>query len=147
MNKETVDEAIDLYVTERMVKGKQMAITHFLASIYLKQHSWEIAESMRRVRGLTRYYIDLTKVMVNPFKGPEIAWLASMVFMAMYAALLISIDEERILGFALLSGTMVNACYLILSGIRKWCKLHVMLAIYDEIVQIIDSELESLASS
>ena len=145
MSKETVDEAIDLYVTERMAMGKQTAIRHFLACIYLKQQSWETEESMRRVRGLVRYYIDLTKVMLNPFKGPEVAWLASMVNIAIYAAVLISLEEQRILGIALLSGTLVNACYLIRNAVRKWCALHVMRAIYDELVQIADQELESTA--
>ena len=146
MSKETADEATDIYVSERMAKGKQMAITHFLARIYLKEQNWETAESMRRIRGLTRYYIDLTKVMLNPFKGPEIAWLASMIFIAIYAAILISLDDQRLLGIALLSGTLVNGGYLVRNGIKKWCELHVMLAIYDEIVQITDRELESLTS-
>jgi len=145
MSKETVDEAIDIYVTERMAKGKQTAIRHFLACIYLKQQSWETEETMRRVRGMTRYYIDLTKVMLNPFKGPEVAWLASMVNIAIYAAVLISLEEQRLLGILLLSGTLVNACYLVRSAARKWCELHVMLAIYDELVQIADHELENMA--
>lgn len=145
MSKETVDEAIDIYVTERMARGKQTAIRHFLACIYLKQQSWETEETMRRVRGMTRYYIDLTKVMLNPFKGPEVAWLASMVNIAIYAAVLISLEEQRLLGILLLSGTLVNACYLVRSAARKWCELHVMLAIYDELVQIADHELENMA--
>ena len=99
---------------------------------------------MRRVRGMTRYYIDLTKVMLNPFKGPEIAWLASMINIAIYGAVLVSVDEQRTLGIALLSGTLANGMYLVRSVLKKWCDLHVMLAIYDEIVQIADHELESL---
>lgn len=147
MSKETADEAIDIYLTERMSQGKQMASTHFLARMYLKQQGWEVAESMRRVRGLTSYYIDLTKVMLNPFKGPEIAWFASMINIAIYAAILISIEDQRLLGIALLSGTMVNAGYLVRSGIKKWCDLHVKLAIYNELVQIADHELENLATT
>jgi hypothetical protein len=145
MKKETVDEAIDIYVAERMVKGKQTAISHFLACIYLKQQNFEIAEAMRRVRGMTRYYMDLAKVMQNPFKGPEIAWLFSMINIAIYAIVLISIDEQRTLGITLLSGTLVNACYLVRNAAKKWCDLNVMLAIYDEIVQIADRELQDLA--
>jgi len=145
MNKDMVDEAIDLYVTERMSKGKQTAITHFLACIYLKQQGREIAESMRRVRGMTSYYIDLTKVTLNPFKGPELAWLASTLNIAIYAAVLISLEEQRLLGFFLLSGALVNAFYLIRCAAAKWCELNVMVAIYNEIVQITDHELESLA--
>lgn len=145
MSKETVDEAIDMYVTERMQKGKQMAISHFLACLYLKQQREEVVESIRRVRGMTRYYIDLTKVMLNPFKGPEIAWLAAMVNIAIYGAVLISIDEQRTLGIALLSGTLANGMYLVRNVLKKWCDMHVLLAIYDEIVQIAERELEALS--
>ena len=108
MNKDTVDEAIDLYVTERMAKGKQLAITHFLACIYLKQQHWEIAEAMRRIRGMTRYYIDLTKVTVNPFKGPEVAWFGAMINIAIYALVLIYLHEQRTLGSMLLSGVDID---------------------------------------
>ncbi|QXE92928.1 GSU0071 family protein [Geomonas subterranea] len=145
MSKETVDEAIEMYVKERMAKGKEKAITHFLASLYLKEQSEGIIECMRRVRGMTRYYIDLTKVMLNPFKGPEMAWLFSMINIAAYACFLISVEEQRPLGIALLAGTLVNGGYLIHNMTKKWCDLHVMLAIYDEIVQIADHELETLA--
>ena len=145
MNKDTVDEAIDLYLAERMAKGKETASTHFLACIYLKQHGREIAESMRRIRGMTRYYIDLTKVTLNPFKGPELAWLFSMVNISIYALVLISMEEQRPLGIMLLSGALVNGCYLLRCAAAKWCELHVKLAIYLEIVQITEQELESLA--
>ena len=145
MNKDTVDEAIDLYVNERMAKGKQMASSHFLACIYLKQQGKEITEAMRRIRGMTRYYIDLTKVTVNPLRGPEVAWLASMVNIAIYALVLISLEEQRTLGIMLLSGALVNGCYLVRSAATKWCEMHVKLAIYSEIVQITEHELESLA--
>ena len=145
MNKETVDEAIDIYVTERMAKGKQTAVAHFLACIYLKEQGVEIVEAMRRVRGLTHYYIDLTRVMLNPFKGPEIAWLAAMVNIAIYGAVLIALEEQRLLGIALLSGTLVNGGYLIRSAVNKWCDLHVKLAIYNELMQITDHELAALS--
>jgi len=145
MDKKTVDDAINMYVTERMATGKQQASRHFLACIYLKQQSSEIVEVMRRVRGLTAYYIDLTKVMLNPFKGPEIAWFASMVNIAIYAVMLICQGDQQLLGIGLLSGTLVYAVYLIRCVAKKWCDLHVMLAIYDELVQIADQELASLA--
>lgn len=145
MKKETVDEAIDIYVAERMVKGKQKAMAHFLAFMYMKKQSWEVAEAMRRVRGMTRYYIDLAKVVQNPFKGPEMAWLFSMINIAIYAVVLMTIEEQRTLGISLLSGTLVNAAYLLRNAVKKWCELSVTLAIYAEIVQLADRELEELA--
>jgi hypothetical protein len=144
MKKDTVDEAIDLYVAERMAKGKDTASSHFLACIYLKQQGLEIAEYIRRIRGMTRYYIDLTKVTQNPFKGPDVAWLGSMVSIAIYALVLISMEEQRPLGIVLLAGVLVNACYLVRRIAAKWCELNVMVAIYNEIVQITEHELESL---
>lgn len=145
MKKEVVDEAIDIYVAERMVKGKQKAVAHFLAFIYMKKQSAEIAEAMRRVRGMTRYYIDLAKVVQNPFKGPEMAWLFSMINIAIYSVILITIDEQRTLGIALLSGTLVNAAYLLRNAVKKWCDLSVTLAIYAELLQLADSELKELS--
>ena len=144
MNKDAVDEAIDLYVTERRVKDKETALTHFLARIYLKQQGWEIAEVMRRIRGMTGYYIDLTRVTLNPFKGPEMAWFFSIVNIAIYALVLISLTEQKLLGILLLSGALVNASYLIRNAAAKWCELHVMVAIYLELVQITEHELELL---
>ena len=93
---------------------------------------------------MTRYYIDLTKVTVNPFKGPEVAWFGAIVNIAIYALVLISLEEQRPLGIVLLSGVLVNACYLIRRVAAKWCELNVMVAIYLEIVQITEQELESL---
>lgn len=145
MKKEVVDEAIDIYVAERMVKGKQKAVAHFLAFIYMKKQSAEIAEAMRRVRGMTRYYIDLAKVVQNPFKGPEMAWLFSMINIAIYSIVLITIEEQRTLGIALLSGTLVNAGYLLRNAVKKWCELSVTLAIYAELLQLADSELQELS--
>lgn len=145
MNRKGIDEAIEMYVSERMAQGKKKALSHFLASLYLKEQREEMAEALRKVRGLTRYYIDLAKLMLNPWKGPELAWLASMLSVAIYATVLIVMEDQRPLGICLLSGTLVNAYYLIRSAARKWCDLHVMIAIYDEIVQIIDQELEALA--
>jgi|GEM_PF-607238 len=144
-SKDRIDEAIDLYVTERMVKGKETASSHFLACIYLKRQGLEIAEYMRRIRGMTRYYIDLANVTQNPFKGPEIAWLGSMLSIAIYALILVSMEEQRTLGIMLLSGVLVNTCYLVHRVATKWCELHVMVAIYLEIVQITEHELETMA--
>lgn len=144
MNRDNIDQAIELYVNERMAQGKKKALSHFLACIYVKQQREEIVESMRRVLGLTRYYIDLARVMLNPFKGPEFAWLATMICIFAYAIELVTMDEQRTLGLCLLSGTLVNAGYLIHSVAKKWCDLHVMIAIYSELVQIVDKELEQL---
>jgi len=145
MRKDTIDEAIDLYVNERRVKDRETACSHFLACIYLKKQGQEIAEYMERIRGMTRYYIDLAQVTQNPFKGPEIAWLGSMVAIAIYAVVLLSMEEQRTLGIWLFSGVLVNAGYLVRRVAAKWCELHVMVAIYDEIVQITEHELATLA--
>ena len=77
MNTETIEVAIDKYVQERMEQGRQRAAEHFLAYAYLKHGGSEINEFMKKACGLSRYYMDYLKVMENPFKGPEMAFLGS----------------------------------------------------------------------
>ena len=145
MDTHTIDEAIEKYVNERMVTGKEIAYEHFLAYTYMKHQGKEIAEFMTKVKGLSRYYIDFLKVMQNPFKGPELAWFASMLSIAIYSGLLLASEEQWPLGISLLVGTVINALYLISYTAKKWCDMNVMIAIYGEIVQIAEQELETLA--
>ena len=145
MNPTLIDEAMERYVSERMQKGKNRASERFLTYAYLKHGSEEVREFMVKVRGLSRYYIDFLRLMKNPFKGPELAWLASMATVAGYAVYLLSVDEERLLGFGLLAGTLVFASSLVRAVIRNWCQLDVMIAIYRELAQLAEHELESPA--
>ena len=144
MNPQAIDEAIDLYVHERMEQGKARASERFLAYAYLKHGRDEIREFMRKAGGLCRYYIDFLKVMQNPFKGPELAWLASMITVAAYAIFLMTTEEDRLLGIGLLSGTLVFAASLVKAVIQNWCRIGVMIAIYREIVQLAEHEMEAM---
>lgn len=140
MDIDIIDEAIDKYVHERLGKGQKQASERFLSYVYLRHRGEELPEFLKKVGGLTRYYIDFLKVTGNPLKGPEIAWLASMITVAVYAGMLISTDDELPLGIFLLAGTIVHAVNLICHIARNWCETGVMIAIYREIVQLIDSE-------
>ncbi len=142
---ESIDAAIDKYVHERMEKGHEKAIERFLAYAYLKHGGDDIREFMKKVGGLCRYYIDFLRVMENPFKGPEVAWLASMLTIAIYACFLITSDDDRLLGIGLLSGTLAFGLPLIASLAKKWCDIGVMIAIYREIVEIAENETTSPA--
>lgn len=141
MNAQNIDEAIDNYVHERMSQGKARAREHLLAYAYLKNGSDEVIEFMKKVGSLSRYYIDYLKVMHNPFKGPEFAWLITMLTVASYACILMFDDDQRLLGICLFAGTVVHGGGLIVALIRKWCETGVMIAIYREIVQLVESEL------
>jgi hypothetical protein len=141
MNIEQIDEAIDKYVAERMKQTKQAASERFLAYVYLRHRGDELADFLKKVGGLSRYYIDYLNVMQNPFKGPELAWLASMLTIAAYAVILMTSDDERTLGIFLLVGTLVNGFSLVCAAARKWCDTSVMIAIYREIAQIAETEL------
>ena len=142
MNIELIDEAIDKYVAERMKQTKQAASERFLAYVYLRHRGDELIDFLKKVGGLSRYYIDYLKVMQNPFKGPELAWLASMLTIAVYAVILMTTDDdERTLGIFLLVGTLVNGFSLVSAVARKWCDTSVMIAIYREIAQLAETEL------
>jgi hypothetical protein len=141
MNIEQIDEAIDKYVNERMKQTKEAASERFLAYAYLRHRGDDLADFLKKVGGLSRYYIDYLRVMQNPLKGPEIAWLASMLAIAIYAVILMTTEEEQTLGIFLLAGTLVNGWALVCAVARKWCDVSVMIAIYREIAQIVESEL------
>ena len=143
MNIQIIDEAIDTYVHERMEKGKDRASEHFLAYAYLKNRGEDVVEFLKKSGSLCRYYINYLKVMQNPFKGPEFAWLASMVTVAVYSVILLTSEEDRTLGIFLFVGTVINAWSLIAAAAKKWCDIGVMIAIYREIAQLIERELAS----
>lgn len=139
---ESIDEAIDKYVAARKENGKQKAVERFLAYAYLKHGGEDLKEFLSKVGSLTRYYIDFLRVMENPFKGPELAWFFAMLSIAIYSCVLMATEEERMLGICLFSGTLTNAFFLINTVAKKWCDVGVMIAIYREIVEIIDKEVK-----
>lgn len=145
MNAQEIDEAIDLYVNDRMENGREHARERFLAFTYLRHSSSEVRDFLKKVAGLSRYYINFLRVMENPFKGPEFAWFASMVTVAVYACILLADEESRLLGIGLISGTIVYAVSLIVAVARNWCTVGVMIAIYREILQLAENEMESAA--
>ncbi|MBI5656872.1 MAG: hypothetical protein HZC44_08670 [Geobacter sp.] len=145
MNTDIIDEAIDKYVHERLEKGKLPARERFLAYAYLKHGGDELAEFMKKVKGLSRYYIDFLKVMENPFKGPEFAWLASMLTMGIFSCYLMTVTDFRLMGIMIFAGTLVHACALISNVAKKWLDIGVMIAIYREIVELVENEFEVTA--
>jgi hypothetical protein len=140
MEIELIDEAIDKYVHERLEKGPKQASERFLSYIYLKCRREELPEFLKKAGGLTRYYIDFLKVTGNPLKSPDMAWLASMIVIAVCGGVLISTSSQVLLGICILTGTVVHAVSLICHIARTWCETGVMIAIYREIIQLIDSE-------
>lgn len=140
MNTKAVDEAIDKYVNERMEQGRKRASEHFLAYAYLRHTGDDLREFFRRVGGLTRYYIDFLGVMENPFRGPEMAWFASMVAVGVFSVYLMTRAESRTLGICVFSGTLVHAFSLMRMAVKKWRDVGVMIAIYREIVELVDRE-------
>lgn len=145
MNTEIIYEAIERYANERMKAGKKMAAEHFLAYAYLKNGRDEILEFMKKVGGLSRYYISFLKVMENPFKGPEFAWFSSMLTVGGFSSYLIGTDDFRMLGIVMLAGTLVHACSLLKMVAKKWLDIGVMIAIYNEIVELAEREIQTTA--
>jgi hypothetical protein len=141
MNLNPVDEAIERYVRERMAKGKKEAGTRFLSYAHLRYSGSELAEFLKKTSGISRYYIDYLRVMVNPLKGPELAFFATVTTMGAYGAYLMTDVDLRTLGIVILSGALVNCWTIVKNVLRKWCDLDVMIAIYRELVQLAEQEL------
>jgi hypothetical protein len=143
MNTDTIDEAIDKYVSERMKKGKKTASERFLTYAYLKHGGDELAEFMKKVGGLSRYYINFLNIMENPFRGPEMAWLGAMIVVAIFGGYLASQEESRLLGILVVSGTLAHAWSLLCEVAKKWLDVGVMIAIYREILELAENEFKS----
>jgi len=146
MDTEAIEVAIEMYVQERKELGRQKASEHFIAFVYLKHGRTEIMEFLKKVIGLSRYYIEFLKVIQNPFKGPEMALLASMVAVGVYACYLAAVEETCLLGIMVLSGTILHVCQLVCAMARKWSDTGVMIAIYREIMEIAEHEAADAAA-
>jgi hypothetical protein len=79
--------------------------------------------------------------MENPFRGPELFWLASMLLVGIYSCYLMELEERRLIGIMVFSGTLVHACSLIVAVAKKWSETGVMIAIYREIAEIAEHEV------
>ncbi len=145
MNTEVIEEAIDKYVNERMTQGKERASAHFVAFAYLRDGGGEIREFMKKAGGLARYYIDFLRVMENPFRGPEMWWLATMIVIGIFSCYLMGTEDEQLLGIMIFSGTLVHFGALVRLVAKKWSDTGVMIAIYREIAEIADREVSSAA--
>jgi hypothetical protein len=143
MNVEAVDDAIDRYIHERLEKGKRYAVERFLSYVYMTHGGEELRRFLHDVAKLSSYYIDYLKVTENPLKGPELPWLAAMLAVGGFSICLLFIEDYRILGVVLLSGTLVNGWALLSASLRKWREIEVMIAIYREVSDLATREEES----
>jgi hypothetical protein len=141
MNTLPVDEAIDRYVRERKERGAQAATAHFLSYVHLRYRGNELTEFLDATSRMIRYYIGFFRLMVNPFKGPELAFLATAVAVAVFGCLMLSEPEEQLPGIFVLSGALVNGWAVISRIVRKWCDLNVLIAIYRELLVLAEKEL------
>ena len=142
MNVEQVSAAIERYVDVRMEQGRDRARERFLAYIYLRHGRDEIMELFRRTRGLATYYVHYFKFMENPFKGPEFAWLASMLTVAIYGVFMILDEDMQLPGICIVSGSIAHGLALLKMVAQKWREAGVMAAIYRELVELSDMELQ-----
>lgn len=136
-----IDEAIDRYVRERKERGVTAAAAHFLSYVHLRYHGKELTEFLDATARMIRYYIGFFRLMTNPFKGPELAFFATAVAVAVFGCLLLNEPGAQLLGIFVLSGALVHGWAVISSAIRKWCDLNVLIAIYRELLILAEKEL------
>ncbi|MBK5275502.1 MAG: hypothetical protein JJE30_10680 [Desulfuromonadales bacterium] len=141
MTTNTIDDAIERYVSERKKSERKIAESKFLNYTYLVSGESDTAAFMRRVRSLIRYYIDYLTVLENPLRGPQTAWLGLMALVFSFGIYMLTDDELRVAGIFITSGTLVNGISLGRSVIDKWVDIAVTIALYREIIEIIDNTL------
>jgi len=143
MTADNIDEAIERYVTERKKSERKVAESKFLSYTYLACGESDVAAFMRRSRSLIRYYIDFLTVLENPLRGPQAAWLGLMALVFAFGIFMLTDEEMRMAGIFITSGTVVNGISLGRSVIDKWVDISVTIALYRELIELIDNTLPS----
>lgn len=143
MDTQPIDEAIERYVRERQERGPHEAGAHFLSYAHLRYHGRELTDFLDATSGMIRYYIGFFRLMVNPFKGPELAFFATAMALAVFGCLMLNEPNEQLPGIFVLSGALVNGWAIISRVIRKWCDLNVLIAIYKELLILAEKELNA----
>lgn len=141
MTEAKIDEAIERYVIERKRSERKVAESKFLSYTYLACGESDVTAFMRRSRSLIRYYIDYLTVLENPLRGPQAGWLALMVIVFSFGIYMLTDDEMRFAGIFITSGTLVNGISLSRAVIDKWVETSVTIALYQEIIELIDNTL------
>jgi hypothetical protein len=139
MTMTNIDDAIERYVSERRKSERKVAESKFLSYTYLACGESDAAAFMRRCRSLIRYYIDFLTVLENPMRGPQAAWLVLMALVFTFGIYMLTDEDLRVAGIFITSGTLVNGISLGRSVIDKWVEIAVTIALYREIIELIDN--------
>jgi len=136
-----IDEAIERYVIERRKSERKVAERKFLSYTYIACGEKDTAQFMRRIRSLIRYYIDFMSVLENPLRGPQAAWLGLMALVFSFGIYMLTDEDLRIAGMFIISGTVINGISLGRAVTDKWVETSVTIALYREIIELIDNTL------
>lgn len=136
-----IDEAIERYVSERKKSERKIAEKKFLSYSYLACGEKDVAAFMRKSRSLIRYYIDYLTVLENPLHGPQAGWLGLMAIVFSFGIYMLTDDDMFVAGIFVTSGTVVNGISLYRAVIDKWIETSITIALYREIIELIDSTL------
>lgn len=138
-----IDEAIERYVRERKKNERRAAEIKFLSYSYLACGESDVAAFMRKSRSLIRYYIDFLTVLENPLHGPQAAWLGLMMIVFSFGIYMLTNDDMCLAGIFVTSGTVVNGISLYRAVIDKWIETSITIALYRELIELIDNTLPS----
>jgi hypothetical protein len=147
MTTANIDEAIERYVSERKKSERKIAEKKFLSYSYLACGERDVAAFMRKSRSLIRYYIDYLTVLENPLHGPQAAWLGLMAIVFSFGIYMLADDDLCYAGIFVTSGTLVNGISLYRAVIDKWIETSITIALYREIIELIDSTLPAAAET
>lgn len=138
-----IDEAIERYVSERKKSERKAAEKKFLSYSYLACGESDVTAFMRKSRSLIRYYIDFLTVLENPLHGPQAAWLGLMMIVFSFGIYMLTNDDMCLAGIFVTSGTVVNGISLYRAVIDKWIETSITIALYRELIELIDNSLPS----
>lgn len=139
MKLSTIDTAIERYAHDRKTHTKKEAQEHFLSYAYLVFDVKGAEAFLKRTRGMLCYYIDYLSRFENPFRGPQAGWLLLMAIVFSFGIALIGDDDTCLTGLFIAAGTTANGVSLWRIVCARWLDTGIMIALYSEIIELIDS--------
>jgi len=139
MKSEEIDRIIERYAEERKHAKRQVAQEHFLAYVYLVCNAGEVEQFMKHTRGLLAYYIDSLSLFENPFRNAQVFWLLLMFLLFGFSIYMMTDDDLCLAGIIICTGTVIFGTSLWNIVWSKWLNTDLLIACYNEIIDLIDS--------
>ena len=147
MKSDDIDRIIERYAEERKHETRRVAQEHFLTYAYLVCGVGEVEQFLKNTRSILVYYINSMSLFDNPFKNTQVCWLLFIFVWFWFCLYMIAEENLRPLGIINCTGTVIFGRSLWKIVWTKWLETCLLIAYYEELIDLIDNHLSSSNSS